>query len=707
MLLRKILVGNDAAELNLACPDESGFGRKEACHFLDELAIAVQCRGTFGNSLRTFVPTLERSILFRGRQRKIIKEVVSVTPDRILESRVGPESLKKLLALDNAPLNEVIADAILQFQPSSVFVSDASAEDLHRVRVQSVRQGEEKPLILRGHTIHYDGYEDQGRDPVNTKFLTHDVTSLGPGLNCVERREGIAEIGQVMNGIMRGKQMVVSFYALGPLGTDFAIPCVQITDSYYVTHSEDILYRSGYELFKSDASKEQFFSFFHSAGALKNGVSSDIDLRRMFVDLEKNSVYSANTQYAGNTVAAKKLAHRLAIRKASQEDWLAEHYLITGVPSYEGNKTTYMAGAFPSWCGKTSTSMLFDVVGDDLAHVRKIDGKAYAANVEKGMFGVIKDVNPKDDPCTHEILVKPGEIIFSNALDVDGRPYWQGMGDVDIPLRGVNHSGNWWQGKRDGKKKPIPTSHDNARFCVSLEGLENYDSKQVVKLEGIIYGGRCSKRPVPVSEMYGWVHGVFFGASIESEPTAATVGGGGSEIIVNPMANKEFVSIPIGKYLENHIRFGRDLKRPPKLFYVNYFLKDESGDFTNTKMDKKVWVRWMERRINDRVGAYATPTGYIPRYEDLAELFKKELGGNYSKDDYEIQFMIRVPELLDKLDIAERFFKKGTSDVPTEISDMIDIQRKLLLEAQKTYGDNVSPFKFKDYEVPPPLTKPF
>jgi len=627
--------------------------------------------------------------------------------DRILESRLGSESLRKLMALNNGPLNEVIADAILQFQPASVFVSSGSPEDLHRVRVQAIRRGEEKPLILRGHTVHYDGYEDQGRDPVNTKFLVPHGVSLGPALNSVDRDEGIAEIDQVMNGIMRDKEMVVSFYSLGPLGTEFAVPCVQITDSYYVTHSEDILYRQGYELFTEETGQGWFFSFLHSAGALKNGVSRDVDLRRMFIDLEKNSVYSANTQYAGNTVAAKKLAHRLAIRKAAEEDWLAEHFLVTGVPSYEGNKTTYIAGAFPSWCGKTSTAMLFDVVGDDLAHVRKKDGKAYAANVEKGMFGVIKDVNPEDDPYIHEILVNPGEIIFSNVLDVEGRPYWQGMGDVHIPLKGDNHSGRWWKGKKDKKGKLIPISHDNARFCVGLEGLKNYDGAQVVDLSGIIYGGRNSRRPVPVSQLYGWVHGVFYGASIESEPTAATVGQAGSQIIINPMANKEFLSVPIGEYLENHIKFGRDLTDPPKIFYVNYFLRGPSGEFTNTKMDKKVWIRWIERRIGGKIGAYATPTGFIPKYEDLVVLFEKELAASYSKEDYELQFTTRGPELLEKLDIAERFFRKETSRVPKEIFQMIDIQRKLLLEVQKTYGDDVSPFRFKDYQVPVPLTQPF
>ena len=629
-----------------------------------------------------------------------------MSTDKVLESRLDGNGLSKLKALNNKKLDELISDAILKFQPDSVFVSTGSAEDSHYVRTQAVRRGEETPLILPGHTIHYDGYSDQGRDPANTRFLVSEGTSLGPALNSVDREKGLREIDEIMNCIMRGREMIVSFYTLGPLGTEFAIPCVQITDSFYVAHSEDILYRQGYELFKQESS-EAFFTFLHSAGALENGVSSQVDLRRIFIDMDHNTVYSANTQYAGNTVAAKKLAHRLAIRKAASEDWLSEHYLVAAVPSYEGDKKTYIAGAFPSWCGKTSTSMLFDIVGDDLAHVRKKDGKAYAANVEKGMFGVIKDVNPEDDPYIHELCVKPGEIIFSNVLDVDGRPYWQGMGDVEIPLRGTNHSGRWWRGKKDSKGKVIPVSHDNARFCVALDGIENFDPTQVVELEGIVYGGRSSKRPVPVLESYGWVQGVFYAASIESEPTAATVGASSAKVIINPMANTEFVSIPIGQYLTNHIRFANGLKQTPKIFYVNYFLRDEIGEFMNTKMDKKVWIRWIERRIAGKLDAYATPTGFIPKYEDLADLFKRELGREYSKEDYELQFMTRVDELLEKLEIVQAFYEKETSDVPGEIFDMIKMQRDLLLEQREKHGDNISPFKFEGYEVPVQLTKPY
>lgn len=344
-------------------------------------------------------------------------------------------------------------------------------------------------------------------------------------------------------------------------------------------------------------------------------------------------------------------------------------------------------------------------MGDDLAHLRRKDGMVCAANVEQGMFGVIKDVNPEDDPSIHELLVKPGEIIFSNILDADGRPYWQGMGEVTIPLTGRNHSGDWWKGKKDASGNLVPVSHDNARFCVGLGEIENYDPTPVVPLKGIVYGGRSAKRPVPVCQSYGWVHGVFYGASIESEPTAATVGSTDSRVIVNPMANNEFLSVPVGSYLKNHIRFAEGLREVPQVFYVNYFLRDGAGRFMNTKMDKKVWIRWIERRINRKVGAFATPIGFIPRYEDLPELFDRELGASYSREQYEQQFMIRVGELLDKLDGVEQFYRKKTL-VPQEIFAVIDMQRKLLVEAERMYGSNISPFTFKDYNLPSELADP-
>jgi phosphoenolpyruvate carboxykinase (GTP) len=175
------------------------------------------------------------------------------------------------------------------------------------------------------------------------------------------------------------------------------------------------------------------------------------------------------------------------------------------------------------------------------------------------------------------------------------------------------------------------------------------------------------------------------------------------------MANKEFLSIPIGSYLENHIDFGKGLQKIPKVFYVNYFLRNNEGDFTNTKMDKKVWVRWMERRILDKVGAYATPIGFIPKYEDLKVFFSKELGADYPMEDYEEQFMIRIPELLGKLTILKEFYdnEDAIQSVPEAMLKMIEVQEKLLLDLQKESGDYISPLRFQNYPTPEELSQPF
>ena len=196
---------------------------------------------------------------------------------------------------------------------------------------------------------------------------------------------------------MIGKTMIVRFIALGPADSVFTILGLQCTDSWYVAHSESLLYRSGYEQFVKAGPKSDFLRVLHSAGKLNSDmVSVDYNKKRIYIDHMDNTIYSVNTQYAGNSVGFKKLAFRLAIRKASSEGWLAEHMLLMGVFGPGGRKT-YFAGAFPSACGKTSTAMLpgESILGDDIAYIRDIDSAARAVNVESGIFGIIQDVKPK------------------------------------------------------------------------------------------------------------------------------------------------------------------------------------------------------------------------------------------------------------------------------------------------------------------------
>jgi len=611
-----------------------------------------------------------------------------------LKEKLG-DSYGKLSALDNEKLNDFIEAFIKHCRPDSVFVCDNSDADHQYIRDTALELGEEKSLAMEGHTIHFDGYFDQARDKANTKYLIGKGVDLGE-LNCVDKEEGLAEVMGFLEGSMVGKQMIVAFFTLGPENSVFSQSCAQITDSYYVAHSETILYRPGYEQFKRLADKDDFFRFVHTAGELDGVVSKDVDKRRVFMDLADNIVFSTNTQYAGNTVGLKKLALRLAINKACKQDWLAEHMFIMGCHGKEG-ETTYFAGAFPSACGKTSTSMVRGetIVGDDIAYIRNVDGKCMAANVEKGIFGIIRDVNSKDDPVIYNAVTTPGEVIFSNILKTeDGKVFWLGK-DGQCPKSGFNHSGDWTEGKKDGKDNEVTCSHKNARYTLAISELENqdehWDDPAGVELGGIIYGGRDSDTTVPVEESFGWDHGIITkGASIESETTAATLGEEGVRKF-NPMSNLDFVAVPIGSYIQANLDFGAKLAKKTKIFSVNYFLKDEDGDYLNGKEDKRVWLRWMEARVREEVDTIKTPTGYIPKYEDLKKLFAELLDFEYTLEDYNRQFTIRSLELLAKTSRIEVMYREKVPDTPKIVYDMLDEQRKRIEETREKHGDYILP----------------
>ncbi|MEA1905042.1 MAG: phosphoenolpyruvate carboxykinase domain-containing protein, partial [Candidatus Hadarchaeota archaeon] len=344
------------------------------------------------------------------------------------EWKLGEESLEKISAIDNPTLHRFIAKYVELCNPDKVFVSNGSPEDVRYIREQAIESGEEKKLATEGHTVHFDGYYDQARDEKNTKFLLPKGADLGPHINSIEREGGLGEIHELLKDSMRGHQMYVCFFCLGPTNSEFSLPCVQLTDSSYVAHSSVLLYRPGYEEFKKLGSSPSFFRFLHSEGELEDGVSKNVHQRRIYIDLEEDIIYSTNTQYGGNTIGHKKLAMRLAIHRASREHWLTEHMFLMGVRGPKG-RVSYFTGAFPSLCGKTSTSMLKGetIVGDDIAYLRKNNGKMRAVNVEKGIFGVLQGLNSRDDPILWETLHSPGEIIFSNVLVTEDKSvYWNG-----------------------------------------------------------------------------------------------------------------------------------------------------------------------------------------------------------------------------------------------------------------------------------------
>ena len=619
-----------------------------------------------------------------------------------LKNKLSENDFKKISSLENPYLNDFLHFYIKLCNPAKIYVL-TKQEDIDFIRKEALKNKEEFELKIKGHTVHFDGIKDQARDKKNTRFLLPKGEEL-ENINFLEREKGLNEVYSLLKDSMKDRALYVCFFLLGPKNSKFSIPCVQLTDSAYVAHSEFILYRTGFEEFKDLKNKNDFFKFVHSQGELdENKNSKNIENRRIYIDLVTNTVLSVNTQYGGNTIGLKKLALRLAIKKASKEGWLAEHMFIMGVKGV-GNRVTYFTGAFPSMCGKTSTAMLKteSIIGDDLAYLRNVDGKVKAMNPEKGMFGILQGINEKDDPILWKVLHSEGEIIFSNVLVTDNKEVWWLDKTPEVPKKGRNFSGNWFLGKKDKEGKEILPAHKNARFTLDLKLLENadpnLDNPEGVEIKAILYGGRDSDTWPPIEQAFDWVHGVITkGASLESETTAATLGKEG-ERKFDPFSNLDFLSIPIGKYIEMYLKFGEGLREKPLIFSVNYFLKNKDGKFLNSKEDKLIWLKWAELRVHREVKAIKTPTGFIPKYEDLRRLFKEFLKKDYSESEYIEQFSLRTKENLSKIDRIINIYKK-LSNIPQILFEVLEAQKERILKAKEIFGDYISPFKFSECEI--------
>jgi phosphoenolpyruvate carboxykinase (GTP) len=619
-----------------------------------------------------------------------------------LKNRLGKENYGKISALKNRHLEEFIARYVEHCNPAGVFVCDGSIKDLEYIRQKAIENHEEKKLATEGHTIHFDSAKDQARAKGDTAILVPEGVKLSENIRTLNNGEGRREVHEILKDIMKEREMLVIFGSLGPNNSVFTIPGVQLSDSFYVGHNEVMLFRQGYDDFKRMKDKRRFFKFVHSQGELTDGVTKNLDKRRIYMDVdpEIETVYSANNQYGGNSLGFKKHAMRLAIARAHREGgWLCEHMFLMGVHG-PNNRVTYFAGAFPSACGKTSTAMVKGetIVGDDIAYLRVIKGEVRAANVEKGMFGIIGDVNENGDSEIFKALTSPGEVIFSNVLIApDGNARWKGDGRM-LPERGLNYNGEWTSDKKEADGKSVPLSHPNARYTIEIKTLKNRDPKaddpEGVPLGGVIYGGRDSDTSVPVEQAFDWEHGILTkAAALESESTFATIGETGKRDS-NPMSNIDFLSIPLADYIADDLRIVEKAKKAPSIFTVNYFLRKDGnpqGEFLTTMEDKRVWLKWMELRVNGDVAAIRTPTGYIPRFEDLKRLFKEVLNREYTQIQYDEQFTVRIPQLLSKIGRVEKTYREKVPNTPEIFFKAHAEQKRRLEELRKNKGDYVKP----------------
>ncbi len=620
------------------------------------------------------------------------------------ENKLDAVHLSRIRYIKNSDVLIKIANAAAMCEPDDIFINTGTSEDRQFIRHMALKKGEEAPLPMDSHTIHFDLKEEQGRIIDRTFYIVNENEPVSSLANKKLRDDAFMEIKEKMAGIMRGKTMVVGFYSRGPVGAPASNPALEITSSAYVSHSAEILYRNAYNEFDREINRlKHFFTNIHSEGLNR---AEDLPHARVFMDRKFQTTYSFNCTYAGNTLLLKKGNHRFAVDKVIYEDRgneLAEHMFITGIEADDG-RVTWFAGAAPSGCGKTTTAMAgHHFVGDDLAQMWiGDDGAIRSINPECGIFGIVEDVNREGDPKLMEVLRnKKTEVIWSNVLvDENGVPQWTGNGEP-APKKGLNFQGEWKQGMTDKNGKPVPLSHPNARCTLSSSSLANYslmaEDPNGVETRVITYSGRDSDTMPPIWVAKNPDHGVAIGACIVSAATATEVGATGVKRA--PWANAPFIPGPLGDYMEAQFLFFNNPKikedKRPVMAGLNYFLTHEarggnSKKLLGEKRDVRVWLTWLAKMARREVPFIVTPIGKIPTYEVLKELFAAILDKPYPRDLYSKQFSLYIDNILLRIDLQVEAYGKEPH-IPEKLFTVLNEQREELLSLKAAFGPVATP----------------
>ena len=622
----------------------------------------------------------------------------------LFRQHLSVEQFERIERIRNSAVRIKIANAIALCRPDRVFIHTGSEADRAFIRRLAIENGEEKPLPMTGHTIHYDLKEEQGRIIDRTYYIVNPDESVSSLANKILRDDALNDVREKMGGIMKGFTMLVGFYNRGPIKAPVANPALEITSSAYVMHSADILYRHAFDCFDEEVERQNhFYANIHSQGPNR---PEDLPNARVYMDRQDRTTYSCFCTYAGNTLLLKKGNHRFSVDKSVYQHrgrQLAEHMFITGIQG-PTDRITWFAGAAPSGCGKTTTAMAGDhFVGDDLAQMWiAADGTVRSVNPECGIFGIVEDVNWDGDPLLMEILRKPGhEVIWTNVLiDENGVPQWTGNGEPR-PKKGVNFQGEWWDGKTDEKGKPVPISHPNARCTVSARALPNcseaLEDPAGVETRVITYSGRDSDTMPPVWVAKGPDEGVVIGACIVSAATATEVGASG--VKRSPWANAPFIPGALGDYMDAQFKFFgspdiADDKRPI-IAGLNYFLTHEARggqgrQLLGEKRDVKVWMGWLERCARKEAKTIETPIGHLPRYGDLKQLFADIIAKDYPRELYDKQFSLYIDNIVARIDLQIGAYRHEPN-IPVRLFEILYEQRGGLTALRQVFGPVVTP----------------
>jgi phosphoenolpyruvate carboxykinase (GTP) len=501
--------------------------------------------------------------------------------------------------------------------PSAVVYCDGSQQEKDRLIQECLARGELIELnqrMLPGCYLHHSAPHDVARTEHLTFVSTTEKEDAGPNNNWMAPRDAREKLTPLFRGAMKGRIMYVAPFLMGPPGSAYSKVGVEITDSRYVVLNMGIMTRMGSTALEHLGDSGDFTRCLHSLGDLRPD-------RRFIVHFpEENAVWSIGSGYGGNALLGKKcLALRLASWQARNEGWLAEHMLIVGCQQGNG-PVRYIAGAFPSACGKTNMAMLQPpssmpgwktwTVGDDIAWIRpKEDGRLWAVNPESGFFGVLPGTSHSTNPTAFN-MIRRNTIYTNAALRPDGTPWWEGH-DEPPPASALD-----WQGRPWTPASTEKATHPNARFttpaveCASLS--PEFENPEGVPLDAIMFGARRRTRIPLVYQSRDWQHGVFLGATLSSETTAAASGNVGV-LRRDPMAMLAFCGYNMGDYFQHWLDVGRKLKSPPKVFRVNWFRVDERGKFLWPGFGENLRVvKWIFDRCDGVGQGRDTPIGIVP-----------------------------------------------------------------------------------------------
>ncbi len=566
----------------------------------------------------------------------------------------------------STPLEQWVEEVARTTQPERIVWCDGSENEWEQMVEQMLREGHSVRLNAKTYPncyLHRSDPSDVARTENVTFICTREKADAGPTNNWMAPAEAKQSVGALFKGAMAGRTMYVVAYIMGPVDSPISKVGVEVTDSAYVVASMRIMTRMGRAVLERLGNSAEFVPGLHSL--------ADLNPERRFIlhFPEEKLIWSIGSGYGGNALLGKKcFSLRIASWMAREQGWMAEHMLILGLEDPSG-KVTYMAAAFPSACGKTNLAMMVSAlegqgyrvwtVGDDIAWMQiGSEGYLRAINPEAGFFGVAPGTGSKTNPNVMTAL-RQNSLFTNVGLTPAQEPWWEGI-ESEPPAGLLDWKGQGWTPSKG------PAAHPNSRYTVPAHQAPcispHWEDPAGVPISAFIFGGRRARVAPLVYESFNWQHGVFVGATMASETTAATTGAVGVTRR-DPMAMLPFCGYNMAKYFGHWLEMGKRIPHPPKIFHVNWFRRGSDGRFLWPGFGENARVlKWILERVEDKGKAAETPIGWVP----TADALTLE-GLDISRNQMEELLRVDAADWTNELEETRRFFEKFGKRLPPEL----------------------------------------